>query len=44
MRAPSRQPRRSGVDLDFDHAEAEVENPGAWDVNGLGSRSGRGST
>ncbi len=47
-------PRKSGLDmigLDFDHAEMEVENPGAWDVTGLedlfdviGSRSGRGST
>lgn len=38
------------IDLDFDRAELEVENPGAWDVTGLdrlfdvlASRSGRGS-
>lgn len=47
-------PHKSGlamIGLDFDHAELEVENPGAWDVTGLkdlfdviGSRSGRGST
>jgi hypothetical protein len=47
-------PRASGLEmisLDFDHAELEVENPGAWDVGPLanlfdilGSRSGRGST
>lgn len=46
--------RRSGLDmigLDYDRAEMEVENPGAWDVGGLeqlfdvvGSRSGRGSS
>ncbi|WP_341729053.1 hypothetical protein [Brooklawnia sp.] len=39
------------IGLDFDRAQLEVENPGAWDVAGLeslfdvlGSRSGRGST
>lgn len=47
-------PGASGLamfDIDFAHAEAEVENPGAWDLEGLkdlfdilGSRSGRGST
>lgn len=46
-------PAASGAamfDLDFDHAELEVEDPGAWDVTGmerlfdvLASRSGRGS-
>ncbi len=41
----------SMIGLDFDHSQMEIENPGAWDVNGLdslfdvlGSRSGRGST
>ncbi|MEA5120016.1 MAG: hypothetical protein VB040_01950 [Propionibacterium sp.] len=47
-------PRKSGlqmIGLDFDRAQLEVENPGAWNVAGLeslfdvlGSRSGRGST
>lgn len=47
-------PRKSGlsiIGLDFDHAEMEIENPGAWNVGGLeslfdvlGSRSGRGSS
>jgi hypothetical protein len=49
----SLDPRKTGLEmigLDFDKAEMEVENPGAWDVEGLkqlfdvlGSRSGRGS-
>jgi hypothetical protein len=37
--------------LDYDRAELEIENPGAWDITGLkqlfdvvGSRSGRGSS
>lgn len=47
-------PAKTGLDmigLDFDRAEMELENPGAWDVGGLqalfdvvGSRSGRGSS
>ena len=47
-------PNKSGlsmIGLDFDRAEMEIENPGAWDVGGLrqlfdvvGSRSGRGSS
>jgi hypothetical protein len=47
-------PSKSGlsmIGLDFDHSQMEIENPGAWNVNGLdslfdvlGSRSGRGST
>ncbi|MGY5775083.1 hypothetical protein [Rhizobium sp. LEGMi135b] len=47
-------PRQSGlsmIGLDFDKAEMEIENPGAWNVQGLeslfdvlGSRSGRGSS
>jgi hypothetical protein len=47
-------PGRSGLEklrLDFEHAELEVEDPGAWDIGALeqlfdvlGSRSGRGST
>lgn len=47
-------PDKTGLDmigLDFDRAEMELENPGAWDVGGLqalfdvvGSRSGRGSS
>ena len=46
-------PAKSGldmIDLDYDRAEMEIENPGAWDIGGLerlfdvvGSRSGRGS-
>ncbi|SDY88742.1 hypothetical protein [Nitrosomonas sp. Nm58] len=39
------------IGLDFDHADMEIENPGAWNVEGLeslfdvlGSRSGRGSS
>lgn len=46
-------PNKSGlsmIGLDFDRAEMEIENPGAWNVDGLdslfdvlGSRSGRGS-
>jgi len=45
--------RKSGLgmfDLDYDRAEMEIENPGAWQLDGLGqlfdvigSRSGRGS-
>jgi hypothetical protein len=52
--ALSIDPAASGLDmigLDFDRAEMEIENPGAWDVGGLrqlfdvvGSRSGRGSS
>lgn len=41
----------SMIGLDFDRAEMEIENPGAWNVDGLdnlfdvlGSRSGRGSS
>lgn len=47
-------PSKSGlamIGLDFDRAEMEIENPGAWNVHGLdslfdvlGSRSGRGSS
>lgn len=47
-------PSKSGLDmigLDFDHADMEIENPGAWNVEGLeqlfdvlNSRSGRGSS
>ena len=47
-------PGKSGLDmigLDFNRSEMEIEDPGAWNVNGLeslfdvlGSRSGRGST
>ena len=47
-------PGKSGlamIDLDYDRAEMEIENPGAWDVEGIkqlfdviGSRSGRGSS
>jgi hypothetical protein len=47
-------PSKSGlatIGLDFDRATMEVENPGAWNVEGLeqlfdvlGSRSGRGSS
>jgi hypothetical protein len=47
-------PKESGlkmIGLDFDRAEMEIENPGAWKVEGLdslfdvlGSRSGRGSS
>jgi hypothetical protein len=50
----SLDPSKSGlamVGLDFDRAEMEIENPGAWNVEGLdslfdvlGSRSGRGSS
>ncbi|WP_293902416.1 hypothetical protein [Phenylobacterium sp.] len=50
----SLDPAKSGlsmVGLDFDRAEMEIENPGAWNVEGLeslfdvlGSRSGRGSS
>ncbi|MGE0457073.1 MAG: hypothetical protein AB7O56_02590 [Bauldia sp.] len=46
--------RKSGLEmigLDYDRAEMEVENPGAWDITGIkqlfdvvGSRSGRGSS
>lgn len=45
--------RKSGLemfDLDYDRAEMEIENPGAWQLDGfeqlfdvIGSRSGRGS-
>ncbi len=45
--------RKSGLgmfDLDYDRAEMEIENPGAWQLDGfeqlfdvVGSRSGRGS-
>jgi hypothetical protein len=47
-------PSKSGLDmigLDFNRAQMEIENPGAWNVEGLdslfdvlGTRSGRGST
>ncbi len=50
----SLDPSQSGlkmIGLDFDRAQMEIENPGAWNVEGLeslfdvlGSRSGRGST
>lgn len=50
----SLDPHQSGlgmIGLDFDKAEMEIENPGAWNVQGLeklfdvlGSRSGRGSS
>lgn len=50
----SLDPNQSGLEmigLDFDRAQMEIENPGAWNVEGLeslfdvlGSRSGRGST
>ena len=50
----SLDPSKSGlsmIGLDFDRAAMEIENPGAWNVEGLnslfdvlGSRSGRGSS
>jgi hypothetical protein len=50
----SLDPSQSGlkmIGLDFDRTQMEIENPGAWNVEGLeslfdvlGSRSGRGST
>lgn len=52
--AMSIDPSQGGLSsfaLDYDRAEMEIEDPGAWDVSGLkqlfdvlGTRSGRGST